>query len=198
MARLRASYRYRVDHSGLRGDLENMWCRSALNDAIDEYLAQLDIARLDAVEISGTRYRDRAWRSYTALEYPEFDVCGPLDPGHATYDVVVCEQVLEHVPDPWQGMRTVAGLLRPGGRAIVSTPFMIRVHPQPADYWRFTPDGLRLLAEQSGLSVEVVDSWGNRACARRNWSTWIRRMPWHAMRNEPDVALNVWLFGTRT
>jgi SAM-dependent methyltransferase len=124
-------------------------------------------------------------------------VCAALPADHERFDVVLCEQVLEHVPDPWQGMRTITDLLRPDGRAIVSTPFMIRVHPHPADYWRFTPDGLRLLAEQSGLSVDVVDSWGNRPCVRRNWNTWIRRLPWHAMRNEPDVALNVWLFAHR-
>jgi SAM-dependent methyltransferase len=197
IARLRASYRYRVDHSWLRGDLETMWCRAALNDAVDAYLDRLDVGHLDAVEISGSRYAGRGWRSYTQLTYPDFDVCAELPRGHDCYDVVICEQVLEHVPDPWRGMQTVTALLRPGGRAIVSTPFLVRVHPQPGDYWRFTPDGLRLLAERSGLSVEAVDSWGNRVCARRNFNTWMRRLPWHPMRNERDVALNVWMFATK-
>jgi SAM-dependent methyltransferase len=53
--------------------------------------------------------------------------------------------VLEHVPDPITATRNLLQLLRPGGHLIVNTPFLVRIHGSPGDFWRFTPDGMRLL-----------------------------------------------------
>ena len=59
--------------------------------------------------------------------------------------------MLEHVVDPCLAARTLADLCEPGGHVIIGVPFLIKIHPAPSDYWRFTPDGLRLLVEQAGL-----------------------------------------------
>ena len=40
-----------------------------------------------------------------------------------SYDVVLCLDVLEHVPDPPEFVSRLAGYLRPGGRLIVHAPF---------------------------------------------------------------------------
>lgn len=42
-----------------------------------------------------------------------------------TYDVVVCLDVLEHVPDPASFVASVVSYLRPGGRAIIHAPFYL-------------------------------------------------------------------------
>ncbi len=80
----------------------------------------------------------------------------------------MCEQVIEHVVDPWAAAANLRGLCSPGGHVVVSTPFLIRVHELPEwglhDYWRFTPRGLQTLLERAGLEVESVHSWGNRRC----------------------------------
>ena len=41
--------------------------------------------------------------------------------GGATFDVVVCLEVIEHVQEPEQFVTTLAGMLRPGGLLIMST-----------------------------------------------------------------------------
>src|SRR6185437_8214721 len=40
----------------------------------------------------------------------------------ATIDLLLCLDVLEHLRDPWAVLRGLAGLVRPGGRVIVSVP----------------------------------------------------------------------------
>jgi SAM-dependent methyltransferase len=44
-------------------------------------------------------------------------------PQGAAFDAVLCLDVLEHVPQPEELVRRLAGYVRPGGRLIVSAPF---------------------------------------------------------------------------
>jgi SAM-dependent methyltransferase len=178
-------------------DSARHWQRAVLNQAVDAQIASLDPNRCVAAEISGAAHAGKPWKEYVSLMYPEFDVCAPLEDPRR-YDVVICEQVLEHVPDPWAAVSNLRAMCTPGGHLIVSTPFLVRVHELPlfamGDYWRFTPRGLRTLLESAGLDVETVDSWGNRACVIGNFGRWAARRPWHTMRNEPDFPVQVWAF----
>jgi len=63
------------------------------------------------------------------------------------FGVALCTELLEHVRSPQDVVREIWRVLRQGGLFIVTVPFAAPIHEkawQP-DYWRFTPDGLRLL-----------------------------------------------------
>jgi SAM-dependent methyltransferase len=168
-----------------------------LNEAVSRHIASLGPSTLSAAEISGHDHSGRGWGRYVDLNYPDFDLCAPLDETEQ-FDVVICEQVLEHVADPSAAASNLRGLAVPGGHVIVSTPFLVRVHELPAygmpDYWRFTPRGLRVLLERAGLVVDKVDSWGNRSCVAGNFDRWPAYRRWHSLRNEPHLAVQVWAF----
>lgn len=176
------------------------WQRETMNVSVDAYIQALDPSRVDAAEVSGDLHAQRSWKSYVALDYPEFDVCAELTETRR-FGVVICEQVLEHVPDPWLAARNLRELCAPGGHVIVSTPFLIKLHELPElrmfDYWRFTPRGLRRLLEAADLEVESIDAWGNRECVVGNFGRWSARRAWHSMRNEPDFPVQVWAFARR-
>lgn len=196
--RLRAS-RERLLYPEASGALDQ-WQRVVLYDAVDQHLATLETSELRAAEISGDTYASRDWREYESLNFPDFDLCEPLENPDA-HDLVICEQVLEHVIDPWRAAANLRDLVVPGGCVIVSTPFLIKVHELPMyamrDYWRFTPRGLRALLEQAGLNVDRVDAWGNRECIVGNLERWSSFRRWHSLRNEPDLAVQVWAFAHR-
>lgn len=181
------------------GPLEH-WQRVVLNDDVGSFLDSLGTERLSAAEISGDTHAERDWGRYTSLMYPEFDL---LDPSAkvGAFEVVICEQVIEHVEDPCRAAATLRELCVPGGWVVVSTPFLVRVHEEPLfgmkDYWRFTPRGLRTLLERAGLEVETVRSWGNRDCVVGNFDGWPGFRWWQSLRDEPDLPVQVWALARR-
>jgi SAM-dependent methyltransferase len=175
---------------------EQQWMRQTMNSEAASFFRALPPETHDAVEVSGRLRSELPWRSYTCHQYPEFDICSSTPPP-GNYDVVICEQVLEHVPDPALALANLRSLCRPGGKLFVSTPFLVRIHDMPGDYWRFTPDGMRLLLERAGFHVEWVRSWGNRSCVRRNLGRWLPYRRWQSLRNEKECPVMVWALARR-
>ena len=62
-----------------------------------------------------------------------------------SFDAVTCEQVLEHVPNPYQASKELMRVVRPGGLIHIATPFLFPWHPSPSDYTRWTCEGLQEL-----------------------------------------------------
>jgi SAM-dependent methyltransferase len=196
LRRLGGAARRRVRRLYRDGSPSDQWCRVVMNGHIAAYLTGLGPRDLTAIEISGDTHAGFGWKAYRPSRYAELDICDPpadLD----QYDVVICEQVLEHVDDPLRAARTLHDLCRPGGHVVVSTPFMIRVHPTPADHWRFTESGLRLLLERAGLEVSRTGAWGSKAAVRGNLRRFPPARPWRSLRCEPEFPLVVWAFARR-
>lgn len=63
----------------------------------------------------------------------------------ASFDVLLCTEVLEHVVDPTQMVREMHRVMKPGGRGIITLPWSARYHYQPRDYHRYTPSMLERL-----------------------------------------------------
>jgi SAM-dependent methyltransferase len=74
------------------------------------------------------------------------DVCKYNDQiQDSSFDFIVCTEVLEHTLNPFDAVREIRRLLRPGGLLFGSTPFNFRIHGPMPDCWRFTEHGLRAL-----------------------------------------------------
>lgn len=64
-----------------------------------------------------------------------------------SFDVAVCLSILEHVPYPQKAIAELHRVLKPGGEIWVQLPFSYPYHEGPQDYWRASPQGLRIWME---------------------------------------------------
>jgi len=69
----------------------------------------------------------------------------------ASFDLVLCTQVIEHCMNPWAAVREIHRILKPGGYLVVSAPHVWFFHPHPTDHWRFTQEGMAHLCQEASL-----------------------------------------------
>ncbi|MEE9235069.1 MAG: class I SAM-dependent methyltransferase [Candidatus Acidoferrales bacterium] len=71
-------------------------------------------------------------------------------------DAVACDALLEHVEDPTAVVAEIRRVLKPGGHVLATVPFCHPWHGYPADFHRFSREGLaRLFADFDCLSLGV-------------------------------------------
>jgi len=69
------------------------------------------------------------------------------------FDSVLCNQVLEHVFNPDEFLSEIKRVLKPGGRLLLTVPFVWDEHEQPHDYARYSSFGLKALLDKNGFNV---------------------------------------------
>jgi SAM-dependent methyltransferase len=71
----------------------------------------------------------------------------------ACIDIVFATEILEHVEDAEETVREIGRVLRPGGYAVITVPFMYPTHEAPYDFRRFTHIGIGSLFERAGFDI---------------------------------------------
>lgn len=92
--------------------------------------------------------------------FPEVDVVTDgqkLPFADETFDAVLSEAVLEHVPDPDAYLREVARVMKPGAIVRLDVPFLFPYHGYPDHYFNMTRSGLRTIVERHGLDVVSIE-----------------------------------------
>jgi SAM-dependent methyltransferase len=169
------------------------WCRIEMDKATNEIVRKLEFKALKTLEISGDKWRSFGFKSYESVFFPAYDICKqPLD---RQYDLIIAEQVFEHLLWPYRAGRNVIDMMNPGGYFLITTPFLIKIHNYPIDCSRWTPLGIKYFLAECGFDLESIQvySWGNRKCVTSNFDEWMPYNPKkHTLQNEEDFPLVVW------
>ena len=171
-----------------------------------KWLRDLPLDKMDAAEISGKWGQMFGFRSYNRFRFPKYDVCkGPfLDADGAVmkFDLILANQVWEHLDRPYAATCNVLDMLRPGGYFWLATPFFIPYHGAPVDCSRWSARGLKNLLIEAGFVNDSIraEQWGNRAAALRNME---QKWPpaYHPetddLANDPNFPICAWAIGQK-
>ncbi len=137
--------------------------RDAIKSIADEYLSKGDSQVLVDFGCGGMPYRsiiEPHVAQYLGVDLPANEKAdspvstdGKMQLPDEFANVVLSTQVLEHVGNPMEYLRECHRILKPGGLLILSTHGYWKYHPDPADYWRWSSDGLRRIVEESAFIV---------------------------------------------
>ena len=159
----------------LDGDVN--WLRVPMYAAIFEEVAEQGRAGLlqgkKAVELGGSEgtllgaLRKMGALTEVAPDYPVIDI-ERIPFSDASYDIVLVDQVLEHVKHPWRAAQEIHRVLRAGGLCISTSVFVYPIHKgfvgSFSDYFRFSPEGFGNLFE--GFKILKSGGWGNAEVMR--------------------------------
>ncbi len=123
----------------------------------------------------------------------------------ASFDTVLCTDVLEHLEEPAAALAEAVRVLRPGGHGIYTVPLFWPLHEEPRDFYRYTRHGLRHRFEAAGLEVVEIRAltgfWLTFGQALAYWLAGLTRTPWYnplrwlAWPAIPVVQAGAWLLG---
>jgi SAM-dependent methyltransferase len=174
------------------------WTRVVMYNECFKLVEDLKPAGLDVLEIgSGDHWRSRfPFKSYTPFDYPTYDIC--KDCLDRQFDLVICDNVFEHLRYPQRAAANVYKMLRPGGHFLNITPFLIRIHHVPIDCTRWTELGMSNFLEDHGFTIRTTGSWGNRSVVRAAMNRMaVRRGFFGSLRNEKDFPVAIWVMAAR-
>lgn len=76
------------------------------------------------------------------------------------FQTILCTQVLEHVENPHRLLSETQRVLQPGGRLILTCPFIWELHERPHDYLRFSEYWLTKNLTSNGFAIETLQRQG--------------------------------------
>jgi SAM-dependent methyltransferase len=93
---------------------------------------------------------------YVPLDYTSDITSIPVP--DASFDAVLCTEVLEHVPEPIEAVREMARILRPGGVLLLTAPLGSHLHQEPYHFYGgYTPHWYRRVLEACCLELLEID-----------------------------------------
>ncbi len=114
-------------------------------------------------------------REYGQIDYVSDITAIPLE--QESFDVILCTEVLEHVPEPISALKEMARLLKTGGRLLLTAPLGSGLHQLPYHFYGgFTPEWYKYFGPKFSLQVtEILPNGGffkllAQECARFSWT----------------------------
>jgi FkbM family methyltransferase len=95
----------------------------------------------------------------------------------AAWDLVICVQLIAHMPEPWRLAKELARIIRPSGWLIIDCSWIEPSRDQSVDssaYWLISQQGLTALFEKDFEIALIVADNGTTSCLMRSRASAVR------------------------
>jgi SAM-dependent methyltransferase len=94
------------------------------------WFSHCDYKTQDFARLPDAQLRDQG---YGEIDYISDATAIPVP--NASFDAILCAEVLEHLPEPIKAINEFARILRPGGRLILTAPLGSGIHQEPHHFY---------------------------------------------------------------
>jgi ubiquinone/menaquinone biosynthesis C-methylase UbiE len=79
-----------------------------------------------------------------------------------SYDVILCTEVIEHVPDPISAIKEISRILKPGGTLLITAPLQSGLHQEPYHFYGgYTKYWYQKFLTENNLLVSSIEPNGS-------------------------------------
>lgn len=98
-------------------------------------------------------------QGYGQIDYVSDIINIPVE--NSSFDLILCTEVLEHVPDPIAALKEMSRILKNGGELVITTPLGSHIHQEPYHFYGgFTPFFYKKFLEEFGF--KKIDIYPNQ------------------------------------
>lgn len=85
----------------------------------------------DFVQLSGEQIQNQM--GYGKIDFVSDILNIPVP--DKSYDVILCTEVIEHIPDPISAIKEISRILKPGGTLLITAPLQSGLHQEPYHFY---------------------------------------------------------------
>jgi SAM-dependent methyltransferase len=105
------------------------------------------------------------------VPYPVYDLHTISKHFKNEFDFFIFNQTLEHLYNPFESVKQIYEIVKPGGYVFTSVPTINIPHITPIHFNGFTPMGLAMLFKTANFEVIEIGQWGNYDYITKLWGT---------------------------
>jgi SAM-dependent methyltransferase len=138
-----------------------------MDNNLKKYYEKMKNEKLTVVDVGSYNVEGKTYKELMPLQWeyvgvdivsgPNVDVVMPnskkIPLDDESVDIVISGQCLEHCKTPWILVEEIARILKNDGMCFLVAPAVWKMHRYPVDCFRYYPDGMASLMEESGLTV---------------------------------------------
>jgi ubiquinone/menaquinone biosynthesis C-methylase UbiE len=122
-----------------------------------QFLSHCSYKTQDFSALTPEQLRD--YKGYGSIDYVCDATAIPVPDNH--FDVVLCTEVLEHVPEPIKVIEEIARVLKPGGKLLLTAPLCSGIHQEPYHFYGgYTPYWYQKFLTRAGFLYITIEPNG--------------------------------------
>jgi len=138
----------------------------------------------------------------TKLSYPEYDLHTLSTHFKEEFDFFLFNQTIEHLYNPFEAIKQIYEVVKPGGYVFTSVPTLNIPHMTPIHFNGYNPMGLAMLFKTANFEIVEIGQWGNfdyiqKLWYTHNWPGYDRLQKNNVVPNEEANVCQCWILARK-